>query len=127
MQTHSRRSMIQQTLIQLNWEGQFIASVLTDGDGLPLASVTQSENQLAEMVAAVAPLVQRIAQRTNERTGLPDASEVVINTDDGSRLICRFFMASEEAFILVCVVPGKSAYRRVMNQMVRTVQKTWSI
>ncbi len=116
---------VQQELSSLNERGQFVASVLTDGDGLPIAATTQGESQLAEMLAAVAPLVERMVQRSNERAGLPAANEVVINNADGSRLVCRFFQARQQMLILACVVPDQAPYRRAMNMAVRAIQTVW--
>ncbi len=119
-------SPLQQELSALNQHDRFIAAVLTDSDGLPIAVATQVEGQLAEMLAAVAPLVQRMVQRSNERAGLSAANEVVINNSDRSRLICRFFEARQQMLILACLVPNSAPYRRAMNLAVNAIQKIWS-
>ena len=118
---------IHEQLKAINQRGGFIATVVTDGDGLPLVIASQTESSdLAEMLAAVAPLVQRMVKRSNERAGLSEANEVIINNDDGSRLICRFFTVGQQALILACVVPDQVAYRRVMNDAISAVSKLWS-
>jgi predicted regulator of Ras-like GTPase activity (Roadblock/LC7/MglB family) len=117
---------LQQALVAANAQGQFIATVLTDGDGLPIAAATQGEAQLAELLAAVAPLVHRMVQRSNERAGLSAAHEVIINNADHTRLICRFFSINAQPFILACVTPRTAAYRRVMNQTTRAIQTLWA-
>ena len=78
------------------------------------------------MLAAVAPLVQRMVQRSNERAGLSEANEVIINNADRSRLICRFFVARRQMLILACLVPDGVPYRRAMNLTISTVQKIWT-
>jgi predicted regulator of Ras-like GTPase activity (Roadblock/LC7/MglB family) len=116
---------IHDQLKEINQRSGFTATVLTDDDGLPLATASQTEGDLAEMLAAVAPLVQRMVQRSNERAGLSEANEVVINNADRSRLICRFFVARQQMLILACLVPEGVPYRRAMNLTVSTVQKIW--
>jgi predicted regulator of Ras-like GTPase activity (Roadblock/LC7/MglB family) len=118
-------AVLQQELSQLNQRGGFTASVLTDGDGLPIAVDSHADGQLPEMLAAVAPLVERMVQRSNERVGLSEASEVVINNADGSHLVCRFFEARHRTLILACLVRGPNSYRRAMNMAVRAIQAAW--
>jgi predicted regulator of Ras-like GTPase activity (Roadblock/LC7/MglB family) len=120
-------SNIQQELAHLNARGEFALAVLTDGDGLPLAAATPNATERIEMLAAVAPLVQRMVQRSNERAGLSTASEVVVQNADGSRLICRFFRAREQELILACVVPKAKAFRREMNTAIRAILKAWDL
>jgi predicted regulator of Ras-like GTPase activity (Roadblock/LC7/MglB family) len=117
---------IHDQLKEINQRSGFTATVLTDGDGLPLVTASQAEGDLAEMLAAVAPLVQRMVQRSNERAGLSEANEVVINNADRSRLICRFFVARQQMLILACLVPEGVPYRRAMNLTISTVQKIWT-
>lgn len=114
---------LQGILEVLNQRGSFTASVLTDSDGLPLAAITKGANELAEVLAAVAPLVERMAQRSNERAGLSAADEVVISNANRSRLVCRFFEANQQRLILACLVPNPVSFRRVMNQMIDLMQK----
>jgi predicted regulator of Ras-like GTPase activity (Roadblock/LC7/MglB family) len=114
---------LQQELERLNRDGQFIAAVLTDGDGLPIAAATPSDNQLADMLAAIAPLVERLAQRSNERAGFSAAQEVVIDNADRTRLVCRFFEARRQRMILACVVPAPLSFRREMSKTMRALQK----
>ncbi len=112
-------------LNRLNAEGEFVASVLTDIDGIPLVSAVAGEKDLTEPLAAVVPLVRQSVQRSNERVGLAEANEVVVNNSDGARLVSRFFEVEERLFILVCVVPVKRPYRKVMNKAIHAVNRLW--
>lgn len=122
----SRRQNIQQFLVERNSSSGFLATVLTDGDGLPLISSLQEETRLDEMLASAAPLIQRTVQRSNERAGFSEAFEIVINNSDQSKLACRFFEVNHQSLILICVVPNKLSHRLVMNQMIRAVTENWS-
>jgi predicted regulator of Ras-like GTPase activity (Roadblock/LC7/MglB family) len=124
--TPSRRQNIQQFLTEHNTASRFLATVLTDGDGLPLVSSLQDETRLDEMLASVAPLIKRTVQRSNERAGFSEAYEIVINNNDQSKLVCRFFEINNQALILICVVPTKRAHRLVMNQIIRVVSENWA-
>lgn len=128
MPNHSEESnqSIHDQLKEINQRSGFTATVVTDGDGLPLVIASQTEStDLAEMLAAVAPLVHRMVQRSNERAGLSEANEVIINNDDRTRLICRFFVAGQQELILACVVPDQVAYRRTMNETISLVVNLW--
>lgn len=122
----SRRQTIHQFLGERNTANGFIATVLTDSDGLPLISTLQDKTRLDEMLASAAPLILRTVQKSNERAGFSDAYEIVINNSDQSRLACRFFEVNHQALILICVVPSKVAYRQIMNQMIRSVSENWA-
>ncbi len=117
---------LHEALRQLNREGGFIASVLTDGDGLPISVTTSTGSDPGEALAAVVPLLQRQAQHSSRQTGLSDAEEVVIRNSDHTRLVCRFFEAGGQGLILACVVPGKRAYRRAMNRAIKAIRQAWS-
>ena len=122
----SRMRTIQQFLNERSASSGFLASVLTDSDGLPLISSIQDETRLDEMLASAAPLIRRTVQRSNERAGFSDAYEIVINNNDHSKLACRFFEVNKQALILICVVPKNLSYRQNMNRMVRTVSDNWA-
>jgi predicted regulator of Ras-like GTPase activity (Roadblock/LC7/MglB family) len=122
----SRRQNIQQFLTERNTSSGFLATVLTDGDGLPLVSSLQDETRLDEMLASAAPLIQRTVQRSNERAGFSEAYEIVINNSDQSKLACRFFEINQQSLILICVIPNKLSHRLVMNQMIRVVGENWA-
>jgi len=112
-------------LNRLNTEGEFVASVLTDIDGIPLVSAITGERDLTEPLAAVVPLVRQSVQRSNEQAGLAEANEVVVNNSDGARLVSRFFQVEGRVFILVCVVPVKRPYRKVMNIAIQGINRLW--
>ncbi len=112
-------------LDRLNTEGEFVASVLTDIDGIPLVSAVTGEKDLTEPLAAVIPLVRQSVQRSNAQVGLAEANEVVVNNSDGARLVSRFFEVEERLFILVCIVPVKRSYRKVMNKAIHGISRLW--
>ncbi len=122
----SRRQTIYEFLNERNSASGFLATVLTDGDGLPLISSLQDETRLDEMLASAAPLILRTVRKSNERAGFSDAYEIVINNNDQSKLICRFFETNHQALILICVIPNKLSYRQIMNQMIRSINENWA-
>ncbi len=112
-------------LNRLNTDGEFVASVLTDIDGIPLVSAVTGERDLTEPLAAVVPLVRQSVRRSNAQVGLAEANEVVVNNSDGARLVSRFFEVEGRLFILVCVVPVKRPYRKVMNKAIHGISRLW--
>lgn len=112
-------------LDHLNLDGEFVASVLTDKEGLPLAKAITGERDLTIPLAAVVPLIQQRVQRSNERIGLTGTNEIVVNDDDGMRLVSRFFGVGDHMLILACLVPAKRPYRRVMNKAITAIGRLW--
>jgi len=112
-------------LNRLNTGGEFAASVLTDIDGIPLVSASTPDWDPTLSLAAVVPLVRQSVLRSNEQVGLAAANEVVINNNDATRLVTRFFEVEGRLFILACVVPLKRPYRKVMNTAILAISRLW--
>ncbi len=101
-------------------------SVLTDETGLPMATAAAGDEDPTTQLAAVVPLVRHQVERSNEWIGLSDAREIIVNHDDGTRLVSRFFSVGDRSFILACVVPDKKPYRRAMNKAITAIKRLWS-
>jgi predicted regulator of Ras-like GTPase activity (Roadblock/LC7/MglB family) len=112
-------------LARLNQEGGFDLSVLTDREGLPIASAAEP-GQDPEVHAAVVALVQKTAIQVRNYIGFASTSEIMINDVRGRRLICRPFDIKDHEFILAVLIPDKTkSYRRLTNNAVNGIQKFW--
>ncbi|MCE1253410.1 MAG: hypothetical protein LWX83_07665 [Anaerolineae bacterium] len=124
--TTSGSSELHQILSNLNREGGFTFSVLTDSQGLAIASAGKSEGD-PDMQSAVVALVQKSISQAGQRIGLDPAQEINVYTQSGQRLICRFFEAHDFHLILAVAVPGKDQkYRRLTNQAISHICRIWS-
>ncbi|MEW5870860.1 MAG: roadblock/LC7 domain-containing protein [Chloroflexota bacterium] len=115
---------IQEIVQQIGQENQFSEVVLTDASGFPLAAFTQGSSP--EPSAAIAAMIQRVAEQAGGRIGLGSMDEVSMYAESGQRLVCRRFMAGEHVLYLAVKLPAQMTYRRVTNQAIRQIRQAWS-
>lgn len=110
----------------LNDRGNFVISVLTDESGLLLASSDQNPDT-SEMQSAVGAQVQGLVQRVVRHLSMAEPEEITLNDVEGKRLVCRPFRLGDATVILAVLIPTKGqAYRKLMNQAIRSIQQTWN-
>ncbi len=127
MSIRNRSHYIEQVLRETLDEHGFRVIVLTNQEGLPLSAATHEDRMISDVLAAVAPVIERAASQSNTHSGLDPADEVVVQNVDRTKIVCRFFTVDSQKLILACVVPKDKAYRRAMNKMIRNIQKAWSV
>ena len=114
----------EQTLDQINREGNFAASVLASSDGLPIASAPSAYDP--ELTAAMAGLLRSVAQQTRNQVGMTQLDEVSLRASDRLRLICRCFQIDGEDYILAVLVPREQRdYRQTTNRAMRELRAAW--
>jgi predicted regulator of Ras-like GTPase activity (Roadblock/LC7/MglB family) len=109
----------------LNTRGEFLITVLTDAEGLLLASAP-SPGWDAEKQAAVVALVQRAARQA-QAASMEAADEVAIRDVTGRRLICRPFEVDGQMLLLSVLAEAGRPYRRLTNDAIRDVRRAWAI
>ncbi len=115
---------INQLLAEANQRGEFLAAVVTDKEGLPVASATSGAHD-PEIQAALVGLIQRVITQASDELGVANATEFTLFDANGNRFVCRPFMAGAVEMVLAFLVPGKDRpYRRVMNQTIAAIQQT---
>jgi predicted regulator of Ras-like GTPase activity (Roadblock/LC7/MglB family) len=114
-----------EVLRSLNATGDFLVTVLTDTDGLVLASAP-SAGWDADKQAAVVALIQRAARQT-QVVSLGSMDEICIRDVNGRRLICRPFEVDGQVLLLSILAEEGKSYRRLTNAAVRGVRKVWAI
>ncbi len=113
-----------QVLADMNAAGGFPIAVLTDRDGLPIASAT-SAGQDTDRQSAVVAMVQRTAMQVQDRLGLAQTDEISLFDAEGKRLVCRPFEVQGHEMILAVLIPDKQKkYRRLTNQAVTAIRQT---
>ena len=123
--TTSGSSELNQLLETLNREGGFSISVVTDAQGLAIASA--SSNGLdPDRQSAIVALVQKTILQVGKRLGMTETEEISLFTADGQRLICRFFKTDEHDLILAITIPDKKlSYRRLTSQAISEIRRIW--
>ncbi len=103
--------------------GGFSIAVLTDENGLPVAFSGTDEDTSEAQSAAVAQ-IQKMILRVREHMSMGEPEEFVMNDVNGTRLVCRSFEAATSPLILAVQIPDRGKpYRKLMNQLIRSVQK----
>jgi predicted regulator of Ras-like GTPase activity (Roadblock/LC7/MglB family) len=108
----------------LNTRGEFLITVLTDAEGLLMASAP-SPGWDAEKQAAVVALVQRAARQA-QAASMDAADEVAIRDVTGRRLICRPFEVDGQVLLLSVLMEAGRPYRRLTNDAIRDVRRAWA-
>lgn len=116
---------IQETIQQIAQQSGFTEAVLTDSSGFPLAAYPAGGSP--EPSAAIAAMVQRMAEQARARVGLGLMDEVSMYDELGQRLVCRRFTIGERVLYLAVKVPAQTAYRRATNQAIRQIRAAWTI
>jgi predicted regulator of Ras-like GTPase activity (Roadblock/LC7/MglB family) len=112
-------------LRSLNATGGFLATVLTDAEGLVLASAP-APGWDADKQAAVVALIQRAA-RQSQIVSLGSMDEICIRDVNGRRLICRPFEVDDKILLLSVLTDEGKPYRRLTSAAVRDVRRVWAI
>ncbi len=115
-----------QVLTHMNAAGGFPIAVLTDRDGLPIASAT-TLGEDTDRQSAIVALVQRTAVQVEERLGLAETDEISVFDAEGKRLVCRPFEIKGQKMILAVLVPDKDKkYRRLTNHALAALRQVWN-
>lgn len=122
----SSSSELNQVLIQMNREGGFPISILTDSAGLAIASAAES-GMNADKQSAVVAFIQKTAVQVCKQIGFTSSEEISLLDKDGRHLICRSFQAKNFDLILSVIVPDRStSYRRVTSVTIKRILEIWS-
>ncbi len=113
--------LLEAQLKRLNREGQFLASLVADVQGLPVVAVDSEYN--TERIAALSALVRDVSHRAESQLGFKKMDEVSLVDDDKVRLVCRYFKVGDQTYILSCVIPAYQTYRRLTNTALREIEK----
>jgi predicted regulator of Ras-like GTPase activity (Roadblock/LC7/MglB family) len=123
----SGSAQLAELLQEMNDKGDFPISLLTDKHGFPIASAAAPE-QDPERQSAVVALAQKTAAQIQNQLGMAEMDEISVYDANGRQLVCRPFDANGYPMILAVLVPHKrQSYRRLTNQMIKSVQQIWRL
>ncbi len=118
---------ISEILAEMNKQGNFPISVLTDQHGFPIASAA-SPGQNADTQSAVVAMVQKTATQVSTKLGMSQTDEISLYDTEGRRLVCRPFSANQHDMILAVLVTDRNqSYRRLTTQAVSAIRKAWKL
>jgi predicted regulator of Ras-like GTPase activity (Roadblock/LC7/MglB family) len=123
----SGSAVLSQLLAEMNENGNFPISVLTDKEGFPLASAAAA-GQDPDKQAALVALIQKTANQVRSQLGMAATDEITMYDANGQRLVCRPFRINSYDLILAVVVPEKSStYRRLTNSAIHQIRENWKL
>ena len=112
-------------LADLNKEGGFPISVLTNSQGLTIAS-SAKDGMDPERQSAVVAYMQKAILQASKQLGMAGADEISFFDMSGQRLVGRLFTVNGHELILAVMVPDRDqTYRRVTNHAVIRIQNIW--
>lgn len=112
-------------LSQLNKDGGFTISVLTDAQGLAIAFAGQ-DGMDPERQSAIVAIVQKTISQVGSRLGMTATDEISVYDSLGQRLVCRPFKVNSHDLILAVTIPNNQiSYRRLTNQAIAAIRHTW--
>jgi predicted regulator of Ras-like GTPase activity (Roadblock/LC7/MglB family) len=115
-----------QLLTKMNLEGGFPISVLTDSQGLAIASAAENGVN-ADKQSAVVAFIQKSAVQVSRQIGFNNSEEISLLDKDGRHLICRSFRANNFDLILSVMVPDRNtSYRRITTTAIKKIIEVWS-
>jgi predicted regulator of Ras-like GTPase activity (Roadblock/LC7/MglB family) len=121
----SGSAQLNSLLTQINSEGQFPISVLTDFQGLAIAWAASTKMD-PERQSAVVAFIQKAAVQVSKQLGMADTDEISFYDINGQHLVCRPFQVDQYGLILAVIVPNRDhSYRRATNRAVREIRQIW--
>jgi predicted regulator of Ras-like GTPase activity (Roadblock/LC7/MglB family) len=117
---------LNQLLITMNQEGGFPISILTDSQGLAIASAAGG-GMNADKQSAVVAFIQKTAVQVCKQIGFTSSEEISLFDKDGKHLICRSFKVKDFNLILSVMVPDRStSYRHITSTTIKKIIEIWS-
>ena len=114
-------------LTDMNQEGGFPISILTNHHGFSIASAS-APGQDPERQSAVVAMVEKTAIQVRDQLGMASTDEISVYDTGGQRLVCRPFDAHGHKLILAVLVPNKHiSYRRSTNKTVNAIRRLWKL
>jgi predicted regulator of Ras-like GTPase activity (Roadblock/LC7/MglB family) len=121
-----RVSDLNRLLTQMNTEGGFHLSVLTDLQGFSIAFAA-NEKLDPDKQAAVIALIQKMTVQVSKQLGMGLTEEIMIHDTDGHCLVCRPFAVSGYSLILGIMLNSRQQpYRRLTNRAIQDICQVWS-
>jgi hypothetical protein len=112
---------LENVLLRISREGEFIAAVISTLDGFALASVSSQFDDLT--LSVISTIVQEASKKAEKYIGFKRMDEVSLVDDDKVRLVCREFTVDDLQFILTSVIPPNKTYRRLTNIAIKEIEQ----
>lgn len=113
-------------LEEMNRAGDFLVSMVTDQNGLPIVSVSQ-EGFDPERQSATIAMVRKTITQNEKRLGISETKEINIVDSEGHLLVCRTFSArGHELTLAVLMTNRMQSYRRITGNAINEIGRIWA-
>ena len=117
--------MLTNVLFDMNNNGKFPLSILTDKDGLPIVSAA-NDGAVPERQAAVIGFIRKTSLQVSKLLGWTELEEITYSFSNGYILVNRPFNVKDMQLTLATIVTDKQVpYRDVMTLAITEIQKAW--
>ncbi len=118
---------ISKILSELNAEGGFLISILTDHHGFPIASAAQA-GQDPESQSAVVAMIQKNTAHVHEHLEMGKVDLIQLSDEKGRNLIIRTFLVKKQELVLAVLTPDRrTAFRTLVRQTVKHISENWEV
>jgi predicted regulator of Ras-like GTPase activity (Roadblock/LC7/MglB family) len=125
MPQESGSVQLNRLLADMNEVGGFPISILTDAQGLSIAS-SAGDGRDPERHSAVAAFLQKAVLQASRQLGMAGADEICFFDTNGQCFVCRLFTVNDQGLILAVLSPDRGhAYRRATNHAVSRIRVIW--
>ena len=112
-------------LSNMNQLGNFPMSVLTDKEGLPIASAFSNGSD-PDRQSAIVAFLQKTAVQVSKQLGMEEIEEISFSYVDGQHLVCRPINIDTSKLILAFIISDRDqSYRRTTNHAVTAIRQVW--
>ena len=124
-QVNSGFDLLESVLFEMNGIGKFPRSVLTDKEGLTIASAS-NDATITDRQSAVVASIQKAAIQASKQLGFAELDEISFSYNDGQHLVILPFNVKDKVILLSVIVTDRDQhYRKVTNNAIAEIIKVW--
>jgi predicted regulator of Ras-like GTPase activity (Roadblock/LC7/MglB family) len=124
-QSNSGFDLLESILFEMNSLGKFPRSVLTDKEGLSIASAA-SDDSSSDRQSAVVAFIQKSAIQASKQLGFAELDEITFSYKNGQQLVILPFNAKDKILILTALVTDRNQpYRKITSNAIAEIIKVW--
>ncbi|MBN1351680.1 hypothetical protein JXJ21_19860 [candidate division KSB1 bacterium] len=118
----SPQSVIENEMRRIVTMGNYEMAHLFSDEGLPIAEAKNEESLERDRLIEISVYLQDIKRIADMMGGMSRLKEITMEGDNSRRIIFRFFEAFDQTVIFVAIVPPRTSYRKLTNQLVKLIQ-----
>jgi len=118
----SPQEIIEEFMRTVVGRGNYELAYLFSHEGLPMAEVKGEGLIPEDRLIEISMLFQEIVKMADVMGGISKMKEIVIEGENGRKIIFRFFEGFEQPLVLAIVIPPKKSYRGLTNKLINVIK-----